>query len=105
MRDNNEFKFREELCESIFLCGGLDNKSAQGFRPDRNGEKGFQYIGPGFTTTPEGQAMRAYFKSIGDEQTVSLFRDSSMEFVRKLGGDPLCLVTEIPLFYVVKACS
>ena len=55
---------------------------------DRNGEKGFQYIGPGFTTTPEGQAMRGYFKSIGDEQTVALFRDSSMEFVRKLGGDP-----------------
>jgi hypothetical protein len=28
------------------------------------------------------------------------FRDSSMEFVRSLGGDPLCLVTEIPLFRV-----
>jgi len=69
---------------------------------DRKGEKGFQYIGPGFTTTPEGEAMRAYFKSIGDEQTARLFHDSSMEFVRKLGGDPLCLVTEIPLFYIEK---
>jgi len=69
---------------------------------DRNGEKGFQYIGPGFTTTPEGQAMRTYFKSISDEQTAGLFHDSSMEFVRKLGGDPLCLVTEIPLFYIEK---
>lgn len=69
---------------------------------DRKGEKGFQYIGPGFSTTPQGQAMREYFKSIGDEQTAALFHDSSMEFVRKLGGDPLCLVTEIPLFYIGK---
>jgi len=69
---------------------------------DRNGEKGFQYIGPGFTTTPEGGAMRDYFVGVNDEHTASLFHDSSMEFVRKLGGDPLCLVTELPLFLVNK---
>ena len=89
-------KLREKYSQKI-LDSGLKLHDH-----DRNGEKGFQYIGPGFTTTPEGQAMRAYFESIGDEQTVALFRDSSMEFVRKLGGDPLCLVTEIPLFYIGK---
>jgi len=89
-------KLREKYSQKI-LDSGLKLHDH-----DRNGEKGFQYIGPGFTTTPEGQAMRAYFRSIGDEQTVALFRDSSMEFVRKLGGDPLCLVTEIPLFYIGK---
>ncbi|MFQ5674714.1 MAG: M14 family zinc carboxypeptidase [bacterium] len=67
---------------------------------DRQGEKGFRYIGPGFTTTPEGQAMRIFFKSKGDEQTAASFHDGSMEFVRSLGGDPLCLVTEIPLFCI-----
>lgn len=69
---------------------------------DRKGDKGFQYIGPGFTTTPEGQAMQAYFRSIGDDETANRFHLSSMEFVRTLGGDPLCLVTEIPLFYIQK---
>lgn len=67
---------------------------------NRKGEKGFFYLGPGFATTPEGEAMRSYFRARGDEETASLFRDSSMEFVRELGGDPLCLVTELPLFLV-----
>lgn len=65
---------------------------------DRNGEKGFLYIGPGFTTTPEGRAMQAYFREQNDEATARLFHLSSMEFVRGLGGDPLCLVSELPLF-------
>ena len=67
---------------------------------DRMGDKGFDYLGPGFWTTPEGGAMRAYFRERGDEAMAARFRDSSMEFVRSLGGDPLCLVTEIPLFLV-----
>lgn len=65
---------------------------------DRKGEKGFFYIGPGFTTTPEGAAMREHFKDEPD--TAAKFHESSMEFVRSLGGDPLCLVTELPLFVV-----
>ncbi len=65
---------------------------------NRMGEKGFFYLGPGFTTTPSGAGMRAYFHSQGDDATAALFHDSSMEFVRSLGGDPLSLVTEIPLF-------
>lgn len=67
---------------------------------DRKGEKGFIYIAPGFTTTPEGVAMRSHFDSLGDPETAALFGDSSMEYVRSLGGDPLCLVTELPLYVV-----
>jgi hypothetical protein len=69
---------------------------------DRKGEKGFIYIEPGFWTTPEGSAMRAYFEANGDRETALNFHDSSMEFVRKIGGDPLCLVTELPLFIINK---
>src|SRR5690606_32718612 len=32
---------------------------------DRGGEKGFDYIEPGFWTTPEGTAMKAYFRERG----------------------------------------
>ena len=65
---------------------------------DRHGEKGFTYLGPGFWTTPESAAMRAFFMERDDPETARLFHRNSMEFVRSLGGDPLCLVTEIPLF-------
>ena len=69
---------------------------------NRKGEKGFFYIEPGFTTTPEGAAMRAYFEALGDPAMAARFHDSSMEFVRTLGGNPLCLVTELPLFVVAR---
>lgn len=67
---------------------------------DRGGEKGFVYIGPGFSTTPEGRAMTRYFLDRDEEEMASKFHQSSMEFVRGLGGDPLCLVTEFPLFVI-----
>jgi hypothetical protein len=67
---------------------------------DRGGDKGFRYIGPGFNSTPEGRAMQKHFHEKGDEVTASKFHLSSMEFVRQLGGDPLCLVTELPLYIV-----
>ena len=67
---------------------------------NRFGEKGFFYLGPGFNTTPEGTAMRTFFRAQGEEEMAERFHDSSMEFVRSLGGDPLCLVTELPLFVV-----
>jgi hypothetical protein len=67
---------------------------------DRGGEKGFKYIGPGFTTTPEGRAMKKHFMEQGDPNTAVKFHLSSMEYVRTFGGDPLCLVTELPLFLV-----
>jgi hypothetical protein len=69
---------------------------------NRKGEKGFVYIGPGFTTTPEGRAMQAYFRSLSDEETAGKLHLSSMEYVRTLGGNPLCLVTELPLFVIGK---
>ena len=67
---------------------------------DRAGEKGFVYIGPGFSTTPEGTAMTEHFLEKGDEEMASNFHQSSMEYVRSLGGDPLCLVTEFPLYLI-----
>lgn len=70
---------------------------------DRKGEKGFEHIGPGFTTTPRGAAMRAHFEALGDTGTAALFHDSSMEWVSGLGGDPLALVTELPLFVIRSA--
>ncbi|HUF07697.1 MAG TPA: M14 family zinc carboxypeptidase [Rhodothermales bacterium] len=69
---------------------------------DRGGEKGFEYIGPGFTTTPEGARMREYFEKRREMTTAAKFKASSMEFVRSLGGDPLCLVPELPLFLIKK---
>lgn len=67
---------------------------------NRKGEKGFFRIAAGFTTTPEGAAMRTYFRSHAQPETADLFRDSSMEYARSLGGDPLSIVTELPLFLV-----
>ncbi len=67
---------------------------------NRRGEKGFFYLGPGLTTTPEGEAMRAFFNASGDAEMASRFGLSSMDYVRSLGGDPLCIVTELPLFVI-----
>ncbi len=67
---------------------------------DRGGEKGFDYIGPGFATTPRSDAMREHFEALGDHETAGKFHLNSMEYVRTLGGDPLCMVTELPLFVV-----
>ncbi len=67
---------------------------------NRKGEKGFFWIEPGFQTTPRGDAMRTYFRAQGDDAMARRFHDSSMEFVASLGGDPLSLVTEIPLFLI-----
>ena len=67
---------------------------------NRKGEKGFFYIEPGFTTTPRGDAMRTFFRAQGDDAMAERFHQSSMEFVMSQGGDPLCLVTELPLFLV-----
>lgn len=69
---------------------------------DRKGDKGFVYISPGFTTTPEGGAMKKHFLDAGDPEMAKKFHWSSMEWIRSLGGDPLCLVTELPLFCIQK---
>ena len=67
---------------------------------NRKGEKGFFHIEPGFMTTPRGDAMRTFFRAQDDEAMAQRFHQSSMEFVMDCGGDPLCLVTELPLFVV-----
>lgn len=67
---------------------------------DRRGEKGFTRIAQGFCTTPTSTAMQAYFQERGDEAMASLFRLSSMELVQSIGGDPLAMVSELPLFLI-----
>lgn len=67
---------------------------------DRGGDKGFHRIDEGFTTRPDSVAMAAHFQALDDPATAALFRPSSMEYVRSLGGDPLTLVSEMPLFVV-----
>jgi hypothetical protein len=65
---------------------------------ERQGEKGFERIEPGFCTRPDSRRMREHFETLGDEATAARFRPSSMEAVRALGGDPLTVVSEVPLF-------
>jgi hypothetical protein len=80
-----------------------DRVRSMGYRPmdlDRKGEKGFCRIDEGFSTRPDSRAMVAHFEALGDLETAARFRPSSMEYVRSLGGDPLTLVSEMPLFLV-----
>jgi len=65
---------------------------------ERRGEKGFVRLGRGFCTRPDSRYMREHFLALGDEETASRFRPSSMETARRFGGDTLTLVTEMPLF-------
>jgi hypothetical protein len=65
---------------------------------EREGEKGFHRVERGFCTRPSSTAMRDHFSALGDEDTAARFRPSSMEAIRSLGGDPLTLVSEMPLF-------
>jgi len=67
---------------------------------DRGGDKGFHRIAPGFCTTPTSTAMKDFFHD--DPSMAARFRPSSMEFVQSLGGDPLCMVSELPLFRIGK---
>jgi hypothetical protein len=74
---------------------------AMGYQPfdvDRGGEKGFHRIDEGFTTRPDSRSMSRWFEERGDFEMAAKFRPSSMEYVRSLGGDPLTLVSEMPLF-------
>ncbi len=70
------------------------------FDIDRGGEKGFDRIDEGFTTRPDSVAMAEHFLALDDQGTAALFRPSSMEFVRSLGGDPFTFVSEMPLFLI-----
>ncbi len=65
---------------------------------ERAGEKGFHRLAPGFATRPNHVSMREHFLAAGDPEAAARFRPSSMETIRALGGDPLTLVSEVPLF-------
>ena len=65
---------------------------------ERGGEKGFERIERGFCTRPDSRRMREHFEDLDDRETSARFRPSSMEAMRSLGGDPLTLVSEMPLF-------
>lgn len=67
---------------------------------DRHGEKGFERIAPGFCTTPNSQAMRDFFLAQNNAAMAAKFRPSSMEWIASLGGEPLRIVSEMPLFQV-----
>lgn len=69
---------------------------------DRGGEKGFTRLSPGFSTTPTSVAMREHFLREARPEMARLFLPSSMEFVGSLGGDPLVMVSEIPLFVLTR---
>jgi hypothetical protein len=96
---NRPWTFRTQALRDAFVEAAAD----EGLRMhdhNRKGEKGFFWIEPGFQTTPRGDAMRTYFHAQDDPATADKFHDSSMEFVMGLGGDPLAMVTELPLFLV-----
>ena len=61
---------------------------------------GFFWHDPAFQAPPRRNAMRPYFRARSDAAMAERFHDSSMEFVASLGGDPLSLVTELPLFLI-----
>lgn len=65
---------------------------------ERQGEKGFFRLERGFCTRPDSRYMRQHFEELGDDETAAKFRPSSMETIRSLRGDPLTLVSEMPLF-------
>ena len=65
---------------------------------ERNGEKGFTRIREGFCTTPTAEAMKAYFMERNDHAMAGRFKPASMDWIQSLGGDPLCMVSELPLF-------
>lgn len=67
---------------------------------DRAGDKGFTRIAQGFSTTPTHTGMRAFFHREGDADTADLFHPNSMEWVSCQGGDPLVMVSELPLFTI-----
>lgn len=74
---------------------------AMGYRlhdVERHGEKGFVRIERGFATRPDSAAMRSHFLVLDDPGTATRFRPSSMEAIRGFGGDPLTMVSEMPLF-------
>lgn len=87
-------KLRERFSERVLELGYRHHDH------DRKGDKGFEYISPGYWSTPEGTEMQKHFLKNNNSEMASKFKLSSMEYVRTLGQDTLCLVTELPLFCI-----
>lgn len=84
-----------------FAASIVDHVSDMGYElhdVERFGEKGFHRLAKGFCSRPDSGAMRDHFLGLGDEDMASRFWPSSMETIRSFGGDPLTLVSEMPLF-------
>jgi len=96
---NRPWTFRTQWLRDDFVAAAAA-KGLPMHDHNRKGEKGFFWIEPGFQTTPRGDAMRTFFRAQDDAAMARRFHDSSMEFVASLGGDPLSLVTEVPLFLI-----
>lgn len=96
---NRPWTFRTQVLRDEFV-ESADSHGLPMHDHNRKGEKGFFWIEPGFQTTPRGDAMRTFFRAQDDPEMAQRFHDSSMEFVASLGGDPLSMVTELPLFLV-----
>lgn len=65
---------------------------------ERNGEKGFRRLAPGFCTTPDSRAMAEHFRGLGDEAMAEKFHFSSMEWTLERNPEAVVLVTEVPVF-------
>jgi len=72
---------------------------------DRKGDKGFTRLRRGFSTTPTAVAMREFFLAQQDPTMAAKFLPSSMDAIAALGGDPLCMVSEMPLFLLTQGVS
>ncbi len=72
---------------------------------ERHGGKGFYRLDKGFCSRPDSRAMRRYFIEQNDFDMAKKIRPSSMETIRSFGGDPLTLVSEMPLFIVPSESS
>ncbi len=76
----------------------VDTMNYQLHDVQRHGEKGFVRLDRGFCTRPDSKNMKKHFLERGDPETAAKFKPSSMETIRSFGGDPLTLVSEMPLF-------
>ncbi|MBI1317553.1 MAG: peptidase M14 [Candidatus Hydrogenedens sp.] len=72
---------------------------------DRQGDKGFTRLRKGFSTTPTATAMQDFFHAQNDPAMAAKFRPSSMEAIAALGGNPLCMVSEMSLFRITHGTS
>lgn len=65
---------------------------------ERQGDKGFWRLGPGFCSRPDSQSMKEHFLAQGDQDMANKFRPSSMEAYLTLFPKAFTAVSEMPLF-------